>query len=436
MIRPTKKAVFLFSLSLPTALFIVILIPQFWYGALYLPCIVLVLMLADYTLSLPGGQLKAVIKAPRRLYVGEKGHVHLDLDTTRPFRPVPIDILLEPFGDTDAPMPVSGIIQNSHFDCMLPLSPTRRGKVGVEALWLRWRGPLGLVETRRRQSVSQSIDVMPDVRGIYEKALHFFDPAARHGSKIQNLKGEGTEFDSLRDYVQGMDNRHMDWKHSARHRKLLCKEFRQERNHQIVFGFDTGHLMLEAIDRIPKLDHAIRAGLSLAWNSLYLGDLVGGCGFDARLRSFIKPGRGMPYFSAFQKFTANLAYHTEETNFTLGLAELNKRLQRRALVIFFTDFIDTISAELLLESLSHVARRHLVIFVTFRDPVLTRMQAAFPEDFATIAEAVIADDFFRERAIVLEKITRMGIHCLDTGVRELSSALLNKYLLIKQRGLL
>jgi uncharacterized protein (DUF58 family) len=228
----------------------------------------------------------------------------------------------------------------------------------------------------------------------------------------------------------------IDWKRSARHRKLLAKEFRQERNHQIVFGFDTGHLMLEPIDGLSRLDHAVKAGLTLSWLSLHNGDLVGGCGFDAAFRSFIRPNRGMSQFTQMQRFTADLEYQTEETNFTLGLAELGSRLKRRALVVIFTEFIDAVSAELLLESLGLMARRHLVIFVALRDPLLGRIQNAPPDDFNSAARAVLADSFLRDRAIVIQRATRLGIHCLDVSAREMSAALLNRYLLIKQRGLL
>jgi uncharacterized protein (DUF58 family) len=194
--------------------------------------------------------------------------------------------------------------------------------------------------------------------------------------------------------------------------------------------------MTEPVDGFPKLDHAVNAGLLLGWVSLYNGDLLGGCGFDARFRNFIKPGRGMPYFAQFQRFTADLAYRTEETNFTLALAELNSRLKRRALVVLFTEFVDLISAELLIESLQWMTRRHAVVFVTMRDSTLTRLRAAQPDNFSRIAEAVIADDFLRERSIVLERVARLGVHCLDVPARGISAALLNRYLLIKQRGLL
>jgi uncharacterized protein (DUF58 family) len=434
--RPTPKAVLLFAVSVPLALLIVVARREVWYFSLHFPAAVFALMAADAMTALPNRRLRADLRAPSRLYVGESGAVALDLAGEGFFRPLPVEALLEQTGEADVSAVVTGTMVAGRLELTLPVVPRRRGQVTLDALWLRWRGPLGLIELCRRQPVGKSIDVIPDVKGIYEAALRFFSKDAVYGVKTQRLQGGGTEFENLHDYEPGMDNRLIDWKRSARHRKLLCKEFRQERNHRIVLGFDTGRLMLEPVDGVPKLDHAIRAGLLLGWISLRGGDLVGGCGFDARFRNFISPGRGMNYFTRLQQFSAALAYRTEETNFTLGLAELNSRLRHRALVILFTEFVDQISAELLIESLHLMMERHAVVFVTLRDPMLTRLRDAAPANFHSVAEAVVADDFLRERKIVLERVARLGVHCLDVPAREISAALLNRYLMIRERGLL
>jgi uncharacterized protein (DUF58 family) len=137
-----------------------------------------------------------------------------------------------------------------------------------------------------------------------------------------------------------------------------------------------------------------------------------------------------------QSGSSQLDYRTEETNFTLGLAELNFKLKRRALVVLFTEFIDTTTAELLLESLHRMVNRHAVIFVTLRDPLLPGIVDAQPERFQDIAEAVVAHDLLRDRAVVLERLTRMGVHCLEVPPRGLAVSLVNRYLTIKERGLL
>ena len=436
MIVPTPKAALFFASSIPVALVVVSVWSRVWYVSFYIPIAVLALMMADAMMVLPNRILRAEWDKLSRLPLGQSGTFLLRLDAGGYGRPVVLQALAELTGEVDHPEIVFGTMQEGRLELKLPIVPQRRGVVVVEAVWLRWRGPLGLIEVRRRQPVGENIDVIPDVKGIHEAVIQFFSTHELYGVKTQKIKGEGSEFENLCDYAPGMDNRLIDWKRSARHRKILCKEFRQERNHHIVLGFDTGRLMSEPIEGIPKLDHAIKSALLLCRVSLHGGDLVGGCGFDARFRNFLTPGRGMSYFTQFQRFISGLSYQPEETNFTLGLAELSTRLHRRALVILFTEFVDVISAELLIESLRLMARRHVVVFVTMRDPLLTQLQEAPPNHFMNVAEAVIAADFLRERLIVLERIARLGVYCIDVPAGGISAALLNRYLMIKQRGLL
>src|SRR5262249_15770395 len=191
----------------------------------------------------------------------------------------------------------------------LPIKPRRRGRVTIDAIWLRWRGPLGLVEFTRRIAVDRNVDVLPNVRGVQGTALQFFAQEAIYGIKAQQQSGEGAEFEALREYAPGFDSRFIDWKHSARHRKLLCKEFRTDRNPRCITAFAPGYLMLEPVDEITRLDHAINAGLLLAWVSLQGGALVGTFGFDAAVRHYLRPIRGVSSFARIQRATAELDYH-------------------------------------------------------------------------------------------------------------------------------
>jgi uncharacterized protein (DUF58 family) len=351
-------------------------------------------------------------------------------------RSVSLELIAEQRGEAEAAEIVRGVLTAGEGRIALPVVPTRRGRVHIDRIWIRWRGPLGLVELTRQVAVERSIDVVPNVRGVHGSALQFFVQEAIYGIKAQQQKGEGAEFEALREYMPGLDSRFIDWKHSARHRKLLCKEFRTERNHQVIMAFDTGYLMLEPVEGITRLDHAINAALVLAWVSLQGGDLVGTYGFDAQVRQYIGPQRGIASFPRLTRATAELEYQHQETNFTLGLAELNARLKRRALVILFTDFVDTITAELLIESMQRVANRHVVVFVTQRGSILQRAVDAAPGQIVDVAKAVIAQEFLRDRSIVFERLQRLGIHCLDVPSQGLSVALINRYLMIKQRGLI
>jgi uncharacterized protein (DUF58 family) len=437
MMRPTRRAVLAFAAGVPLALLIASIAPTAWVFAVDYGVLVLAAVAADALLACPARRLNVSIDTPDSLFIGVPGAITATVDAPDYSRRAHLELLAEQSGELDPPAIVAADIAPGQRDVVkLALVARRRGRIGIERVWLRWYGPLSLAQFVRRIPVGRGIDVLPNIRGVQSAALQFFAREAIYGTRVQQERGEGTEFDALKDYVPGLDTRSIDWKHSARHRALVCKEFRIERNHPIVLAFDTGHLMLEPIDGIPRLDHAISAGLLLAWIALRGGDLVGTYGFDAAVRHYVAPMRGMAVLGHLQRATAELAYHHEETNFTLGLAELAVRLRRRALVVLFTDFVDTIEAELLVESVRRVAQRHVVIFASLRDPYLEQTLDREPERFQHVAEAVIAADFQRDRRAVFERLDRLGVHCLDVPREKFSVGLINRYLMIKQRELI
>ena len=437
MILPTPRAVAIFIAGVPLALFLVIYDPDAWLWSFDYGALVLIAIGTDFVLALPGRRLETTTQVPASLQVGEHAFVTVTLATGAHRRPTRFELVREqrPGGDPAETVRVE-VPPHDGGEARFPVLAQRRGKIEVDAIWVRWRGPLGLVQIVKRIAVERAIDVVPNVRGVRSSVLQFFSREALFGNKVQEQKGSGTEFEALRDYEVGLDSRFIDWKHSARHRKLVCKEFRTEHNHQIVLAFDTGYLMTEPLDGLARLDHAINAGLLLAWISLQGGDFVGMLGFDEIMRQYQQPRRGIPNFSRLQRATAALEYRHAETNFTLGLAELSARLKRRALVILFTDFVDTVTAELMIEATQRIARQHVVVFVTLRDAVLHGYADAPPGRFEDVAQSVIAHDFLRDRRTVFERLSRIGVHCLDVPSRSLPIGLINRYLLIKQRGLI
>ena len=406
--RPTIRAVVLFAVAVPLAFLLVIRDAALWPVSLAYPLLALVLIAADALMILPRRSVAVSVAGPRRLPVGDTGEVSVTLGLPARGARTTFTLLLEQAGIADPPQPRRAVRQVRELRTTLPLRAPRRGRVTLQALWLRWRGPLGLIEHRWRNALDIGIDVVPIIRGLRSAALAV----------------------TLR---AGLDNRHIDWKRSARHGKLLSKSFRTERNHPIILAFDTGHLMLEPISGKTRLDHAIEAGLLLAMVSLRGGDIVGDFAFDAVLRQVHPPLGGMPQLAHLQASLSRLAYATEETNFTLGFAELDARLKRRSLVVLFTEFADAVTAQMLVEGIGRLARRHAVIAVTLQDPAMSRLVATEPSRFEGVASSVIAHDFLRERRVVLERIARLGIHVVDVPAAELSVAIVNKYLSLKQR---
>lgn len=434
--RPTPRAVLLFAGAMAVSIIVIAANPRAWPLAVSAALLAIVLIAADLLRAMRRRQIRVTTTAPTRLAVATPGHVDVRLERAPPARRLRVALLLEQAGPAASPVIVEGQTSGGHVSCQLPLRGERRGRVELRALWMRWRGPLGLIERRWRLPLDHAVEIVPLVRGVQDAALTLNMEDARYGIKAMLRRGEGSEFETLREHVAGLDNRAIDWKRSARHNKLLSKVFRTERNHQIVLAFDTGHLMLEPIDGKTRLDHAIEAGLLLGWVSLKTGDLVGSFSFDATLGHFLAPAAGIASLARIQQEATRLAYSTEETNFTLGLADLNQRLKRRALVVLFTEFVDTVTAELLLDSIQRMANRHVVLFVTMRDPAMVELLEAPPEDVLGAARSVIANDMIRERAIVFERLTRMGIHVVDVPAGQVATRVVNACFEIKKRNLL
>jgi len=436
-VRPIGRAALLFGLTVPIALAVALIDARLWAAWAAHVGAALLLFLGDAALSLPRRRVKLTAEPPDMLYIGDADPLPLHLSTRGWRRGASVEVLVDFEGELE-PQPIQRVTLDDAGEARLavPLSPRRRGSGVIESVWLRWSGPLGLATTSLRVPLVETVRIVANIRAVRAAAIRFLnDPSFLPGLKTVNALDAGSEFDSLREYSPGLDHRHIDWKASARHRKLLCREFRAERNHQVVLALDTGHLMSEPLAGVPKLDHAINAGLLLAYISLKTGDRVGLYGFDERVRAYAAPAAGVAAIHRLQRLSSDLDYTTCETNFTLGLAELSQRLTRRSLVVVLTDFADTVSAELMVENLDRLARRHLVVFVSLRDPALDAEAQAQPRSIVDVGRSVVAGDLLRERDIVLKRLRRQGILCVDAPPSAVSVELLNRYLEIRRREL-
>lgn len=317
-----------------------------------------------------------------------------------------------------------------------PFTPKRRGMVQLEALWLRWRGPLGLVWKQKTFALDYNLAVTTDLQWVREEAVRLFARNALFGAKAQIEVGEGSEFHALRDFQPGMDRRAVDWKQSARHALLLAKEFRTERNHNVVMALDCGRAMSEPVDGAPRIDRAINGALLLAHACLRSGDRAGLFAFDAAPRLSTGAVGGPSAFGVLQQMAGRIDYSAEETNYTLGLSVLSAELQRRSLIVVFTDFTDQTAAQLMIESVGRLVRRHLIMFVVLRDEELEEMVGAEPKAAEDVSRAVFAASLLRERDLVISRLRRLGVHIVEARADRIGPAVINAYLDLKRRDLL
>ncbi len=437
MIYPTRTAVVLTAMGAPLSAAAGVFASNYWVAGLAWSLLIALLMFLDAGLTRLRRAPEIVLEAPGNLAIGVGGEARTGVRFTSIFTPRRVEMMLEA-NDLVAVSPrrASVEVTDKETAAAFTLTPHRRGEVLLEKLWLRWKGPLGLAWAQVIHPLNYAAPVTPNIAAVKDEAMRLFSRDALHGLKEQIETGEGTEFHALRDFVAGMDHRTIDWKQSARHGKLVAQERRTERNHTIVMAMDTGRTMAEPLEGLPRVDRAINAALLLAYVGLATGDRIGMFAFDAKPRLSTGATSGVQSFPLIQRLVSRLDYSAEEANFTLGLTTLAGDLDRRSLIVMFTEFTDSIGAELMMENLRRLLKRHLVLFVLMRDEELETMAKAEPIDSADVSRAVTAAALIREREVVMIRLRRMGVQIVEAPVGAVGPALINAYLDIKRRNLL
>jgi uncharacterized protein (DUF58 family) len=442
MILPTRRGVFLMASGIPLLLALLALSPDFWNWGLLWILIAGILLLLDFV-RMPRGQgLRVTVEGPGLLHIGGSDLLKLHVCAPAFSADWDVDVALA-LGERLLPMPRAVMALGPRervYD--VPVTPQARGPAVVEGVHLRWQGPWGLMMQQRHWAQTLEIPIVPNTRAVSMAAPNLAMNEMLIGQKKERRRGEGREFEALVEFDTGMDRRRIDWKRSARHGKLLAKEFDSERNHQVLFGFDCGQLMGEPLEartggaKLSRLDVSINAALMLAHVCLRGGDRVGLFAFDAMLRQVLDPVSGGSAFPLFAREAGRIVQSPHDSNYTLAITSMGGRLQRRSLIVLFSEFVDTTTAALMLEHLGRLARRHLLLFVTYRDPLLETESARMPHRQQDLASAVIAADLARERQIVLERLRRAGLLVLETTPEHLTAQLVEHYLDIRARELI
>jgi len=434
IIVPTGRTVILAALAAPCAVLVAALAPGAWIVAPAAGLALLVLVLLDALLA---GRLEQCrILAPSDCEVGEPLRLVLLAEFSgkagrgRPEAALALDPRLAEGGRAQFALEPGedGLTWQGE----TALAPTRRGTAGLERLWLRWPGPLGLGARQHAEDVGQELRIWPDLAPVRSPQLQTYLRDAQFGLIARRIRGEGTQFEALAEYEPGMDRRRIDWKSSARLTRLYARENESERNNQIVFAFDCGQAMCEPVDGLPRIDRAVSAALTAAYVALRGGDRVGLFGFARQVElvtPFVTEARA---FHRLQSAAAALDYRAQEPNFTLALATLAARLRRRSLIVLFSDFTDPTAAELMVESVGRLVRHHLVLFVTLEDAEIARLSGREPETLTDIAVSVTADTLARQRALVLERLRQLGVDVIEAPHEAITYRLIDRYFAIKR----
>ncbi|MFN4038208.1 MAG: DUF58 domain-containing protein [Erythrobacter sp.] len=426
-IVPTARAGWAMAALAPVAVLIAAAAPAAWALAPAVGLVLLVLVMIDGWLA---GECRAWrIEAPADGEVGQP--LRLGVTAELGLERAEAALACDPRLGSEGRISLTLLREGEAVAGEARLTPVRRGTAALTLLWLRWEGPLGLGARQITCPLDQTIRIWPDLSPVRGGELQTFLRDAQSGLIARRMRGEGTQFEALSEYEAGMDRRRIDWKASARHTRLYARENESERNNQIVFALDCGQAMCEVLDGQPRIDRAVTAALTCAYVALKGGDKCALFGFARTpqvLTPFIADARA---FHRLQAAAASLDYVAAEPNFTLALTTLTTKLKRRSLIVLFSDFTDPTAAELMVESIGRLVDRHLVVFVTLADSELETFMTAEPADLATLARSVTAESLAQQRALVLQRLRRMGVDVIEAPWERIGYQLIDRYLAIR-----
>ncbi len=313
------------------------------------------------------------------------------------------------------------------------LTPVRRGDRIAALVTIRSFGPLGLAARQGGHSAAWTVRVLPPFhsrRHLPEKLSRLRELDGQHRSL---LRGQGSEFDSLREYVVGDDVRSIDWRGTARHGDVLVRTWRPERDRRILVVLDTGRTSAGRVGDAPRLDAAMDATQLLTALAARAGDRIDLIAIDRRIRARVI---GVPRSTVLAAVTDAMAPIEAELVESDGAAMASAVLahaRQRCLVVLLTDLNPAAVTESLLPQLPVLASRHLLLIGAVADPRVDEMAAQRGESRLVYAAAA-AERARAERAAISAVLQRRGVTVVDAPPERLPPALADAYLAFKAAG--
>ncbi len=407
-----------------------------WTGMLFLDAVILLLWAADFTMAFHKGDIRARRNCPHHLLQGVAQDVEIVV-TNEGMKKRHILLRDQPPVAWQAPI-LKGVVQGrSSLRFRYQVTPNERGVFMFDGLHLRVQGPAGFVLRPLSLESREEISVFP-----HSQSLHYPDLAAYRrrvrslGYRPMRWRAEGREFEALREYVEGDELRKIHWKASARLDRPIVQEFQPERNQIIMVFVDTGRLMGAVTEGKSKLDHALEAAVQLAQTALLGGDQVGFLAFADRVVCFVPPRKTKLQLRTILNETVSLKSLMIESNYEEAFLWFRSRVRRRSLVVLFTDLLDEIASENLVEAVGLARPRHLPLCIAIREGWWDEFLARHPLRVQEVYEKSVLQEFLRQRRKAMGRLYQKGALALDLPPASLSAETIGHYMQVKRKGLL
>lgn len=313
------------------------------------------------------------------------------------------------------------------------VTPHQRGDAHFAYSELRIASPFKLWWRTVREGAAQTVKVFPDFSKLLGHTIHATDRRApTEGIIRKRLRGEGTDFRQLREYRYGDSQRTIDWKATARERKLISREYQEERDQQVVFLIDTGRRMLAKDDGATHFDHALNAVLTLSFIAQKQGDAVGLMSFGGYER-WLSPQKGRIGLDRVLTGVYDLQATEHAPDYTLAASALLRKLQKRAFVVLITNLRDEDDSAIR-KACAMLSSKHLVLCASLREKVLDEALSTDVHQFNDALRYSGAAHYLQQRQQAIKRLGLPITQLIDVTPNRLSTSLVNRYLDIKESG--
>ncbi|MFC8038672.1 DUF58 domain-containing protein [Paenarthrobacter sp. NPDC057355] len=313
------------------------------------------------------------------------------------------------------------------------LIPRRRGDLHSPHITIRSLGPMGLAARQRTRPLPGHVRVLPPFHAKRHLPSKLRKLRELDGKAAVQIRGAGTEFDSLRDYVRGDDVRSIDWRATARRTSVVVRTWRPERDRRVVVVLDTSRTAAARIDDEPRLDTGIEAALLLAVLAERGGDRVDFLAYDRRLRARVESASKGNLLGQLVQAMAPLEAELIELDWQQIPGQVRAVSAHRSLVVLLTALDGGAPEEGLLPTVAQLSRQHVVIVVSVRDPLLAAMKAE-RTTASQVFRAAAAERALLERAAVTAQLRQLGAEVVDAEPLEVPPLLADTYIRLKAAG--
>jgi uncharacterized protein (DUF58 family) len=408
-----------------------------WKGALGFDLALLLGALLDSTIFFRNAEISAVRKCPDYVSQGISQEIEILLrNKGEQSRRVKVrdqtPLAWEPAPALKGVVPGRSLLK-LHYRA----TPPERGVYRFGDIHMRVEGRLGLAARPIRVSASEEVKVFPRLQPLrYPDLVSYRRTSRQWGLMRARWRGEGREFEALREYVEGDDPRKIHWKATARLDRPIVQEFQPEKNQNVVMVLDAGRLMCALSEGKTKLDHALDSSVQLAHAALAGGDQPGVLAFADQVISFVAPKRSPDQLQMILEATVSLKPLLVEPQYEQAFLWLRFRLRRRSLIVIFTDLLDEVASENLLDAVALLKPRHLPLCIAIRESEWDRLMSRSPSTVEGVYQRSVLLESLRQRNKALKSLLQKGSLALDLPPSKLSFGTLERYLEVKRKGLL